>query len=171
MNPALTICPGCGLSAVDSGIDPPPRYAASAGCWDRYGVLLARSYGDQAYRTVHQLIVDAYAVQHPKAESPDQVRQVALCLMSLALFVEDGADVASGPQLHQAMAANLPDVHPLDPPAIDVAMTVDDVLLAGSAAEHERLVREWAGGMWRAWSAHHETIRGWNDQALGHRPE
>ena len=61
-------CPGCGL-ALPARPDAPkhPYVGASAECWAVYGEVLAREYEDPAYFRVHQLTVDAYAVQHPGA--------------------------------------------------------------------------------------------------------
>lgn len=167
MTPDAPPCPGCGLIAQHTDGVVPSRYAASPGCWQRYELLLARSYGDPAYGAVHQLVVDAYAAQHPKTATADQIKQVALCLMTLALFVEEGADVRRGPQLHQRMAANLPELGKLDPPDTRGLTTVDDILQAHDPVEHGHLVRTWASEVWQAWAAHHATIRRWNEVALG----
>jgi len=43
---------------------------SSPGCWAAYGELLAREYSDSAYRRLHRLSVDAYALQHPGIDTP-----------------------------------------------------------------------------------------------------
>lgn len=167
MSPAAAPCPGCGSVAASSGAAPPPTLDASAGCWARYGQLLARSYADPHRRGVHQLVVDSYVAQHPVAGGePKHVRQLALCLMTLQLFVEEGHDVAHGPHLHKRMVANLPPMRALDPPGDRGATTVLDVLAAEDATDHHRLVRAWAREVWQAWDAHHDTVRAWNASAL-----
>jgi hypothetical protein len=160
-------CPGCGLIA-DEGTDPaPPEFHASSGCWRRYGELLARSYGAQEYRSVHQLVVDSYVAQHPTGATRRSVQQVALCLMTLDLFLEQGYDVSRGPELHQRMMANLPELHALDPPDTSTELTVEQVLRAQDVAAHQHLVRAWAQQVWSRWRVHQRTIRRWNDEALG----
>ena len=46
-----------------------PYYGCSPACWARYGEVLAREFQDPAYFGLHQLTVDAYAVQHPGSRS------------------------------------------------------------------------------------------------------
>jgi hypothetical protein len=50
-------------------------------------------------------------------------------------------------------------------------VTVQDVIDASCHEEAEARVRDWALDVWRAWSPHHDTIRGWlDDEARGARP-
>ncbi|MBT2226963.1 DUF5946 family protein [Nonomuraea sp. NEAU-A123] len=167
----MTSCPGCGLVAPATGGPFPDERGASAECWGRYGELLARSYGIAEYRHVHQLVVDSYIAQHPGGDSRRAVQGVALCLMTLCLFVEDDADPREGAALHKQMMADRPDYfHWLRPPPLHGLMTAVDVLAARDAAEHERLVWAWGRDVWRAWAPHHATIRGWNTRTLS-KPE
>ncbi|MCE7010676.1 DUF5946 family protein [Kibdelosporangium philippinense] len=159
-------CPGCGLVLPDTGRTPPAERGASAACFERYGELLARSYGIAAYRPVHQIVVDACIAQHPGGTSRRETQAIALCLMTLGLFVEDGADPRDGAELHKKMVANRPEFHPLAPPPLTGLMTVEDVLTASDAAEHAKLVWAWGTETWQAWAPHHATIRAWNKQAL-----
>jgi hypothetical protein len=135
-----------------------------------YGEVLARSYGDPECRTVHQVLVDAYAVQHAPRDaggaSRRQVQEVALCLMTLGLVVEDGVDPREGPALHKRMVARRPEFRWLAPPPSSGPTTVGDVRGAHDAVEHRRLVLAWGGQVWRAWVAHHATVRAWNTYAL-----
>lgn len=160
-------CPGCGMMAPEGSTPVPPEYRASSGCWQRYGELLARSYDAPEHRSVHQLVVDTYVAQHPADASRRSVQQLALCLMTLDLFLEQGWDVKLGPQLHQRMMANLPELHALDPPETWTDLTVEHVLAVEDAATYRELVRAWSQQVWSRWRDHHLTIRRWNDQALG----
>ena len=164
--PAATTCPGCGLVAPDHGEPAPAEHRASAACSAAYGQVLARSYTDPACRRVHQMVVDAYAAQHAGGTTRRQVQTVALCLMTLCLFVEDDVDITEGPALHKAMVAHRPDFTWLAPPPRPGLLTVADVLTAESPTEHCRVVREWGAQVWQAWSPHHATVRAWNAQAL-----
>jgi hypothetical protein len=167
MSYATDRCPRCGVIAPEGSIPAPPEYHASSGCWQRYGELLARSYRAAEYRSVHQLVVDSYVAQHPTDATPRSVQQLALCLMTLDLFLEQGWDVDRGPDLHKRMMANLPELHALDPPDTSTDLTVEHVLDATDAAAHRLLVRAWAEQVWNAWRTHHRTVRRWNDEALG----
>ena len=162
----MSTCPGCGLSAPDVAGPAPEEHVASAACWAVYGQVLSRSYLDPGYRAVHQVVVDAYAAQHAGGTSRREVQTVALCLMTLCLFVEDGVDPAEGPALHKRMVAHRPELAWLQPPTQPGPTTVADVLTAQDAVEHRRLVREWGHQVWRAWAPHHATIRAWNTHAL-----
>ncbi len=71
-----------------------------------------------------------------------------------------------GHVLRQRMVANLPELWELPPPKTDVGMTVDDVLRARNAAEHRRLVLDWATRLWAVWVSHRMTIRTWIKRAL-----
>ena len=163
-------CPGCGLSAAASGSAPPPEHNATSGCWERYGALLARSYSDPVRRGVHQMVVDAYAGQHSGGTTRREIQATALCLMTLCLVVEDGADPAAGPALHKQMIAHRPAFHWLQPPPPEQWLTVQDVLAADTARQHLDLVRRWGQQVWQAWALHHETIRQWNTIALTRQP-
>ncbi|ADD44356.1 DUF5946 family protein [Stackebrandtia nassauensis] len=163
-------CPGCGFvgAADDPAPTPPADRHSSGACWGRYEELLARSYGIAAYRGVHQLVVDVYVAQHPGGDSRTEIQRLALCLMTLCLFVEDDVDVRRGAELHKRMMADRPDYfHALEPPPLRGMLTAADVLTAPDAAEHERLVRAWGEQVWRAWRPHHALIRDWNARALG----
>lgn len=67
-----TTCPGCGRVATGEPTTPTER--ASLACQASCGALLALSYSNPAYRIVHQLIVDAYATQHPAGTERRQVQ-------------------------------------------------------------------------------------------------
>ena len=155
------VCPGCGGRFPD--IDGPVhRYMESSpGCWAAFGEVLAREYSDSAYFEVHRLTVDTYAVQHPGTESRQSIHSVGVHLIRLCLFFEHGL---SAEHANEAMlqAARFKDAFWwLEPPASFGPLTVADIVTAGSAEEHQGLVRAWARGTWEAWSTHHDTVRAW----------
>lgn len=161
-----TTCPGCGLISSQVPGPVPTELLASPGCWEQYGRASARSFVDPAYRSVHQILVDAYAGQHAGGTSRRQVQLVALCLMTLCLVVENGADPADGPALHQRMMRRRLDFVWLAPPPRSGPLTVADVLTADGRDEYCRLVRRWGQQVWYSWAPHHATIRAWNACAL-----
>lgn len=93
-------CPGCGaLLPAEAG----PTHAymrSSPACWARFGEILAREFSDPAYFALHQLTVDAYAVQHPGGADRRAIQSVGLHLMTLCMVLEEGADPRNGPRLH-----------------------------------------------------------------------
>jgi hypothetical protein len=108
----------------------------------------------------HQLVVDAYAVQHPGGHQPAQVQSVAIHLMTLAMFLEDGADPALGTSLHARMVAR-PVFRHLPRPDSCGDLTFDHVPLRGPAGEVRAAAYAWARSAWNAWGAHHVTVDGW----------
>jgi len=82
-------CPGCDVALPAADQPPHPYMTCSTGCWARYGELLAVQYSDPQRMTFHQLVVDAYAAQHPDGAEPRAVQSVAIHLMTLYLFERD----------------------------------------------------------------------------------
>lgn len=59
----FTHCHSSGALVPDTE-GPVHKYLATPpGCWGIYGEVLAREYSDYRYMSVHQITVDAYAVQ------------------------------------------------------------------------------------------------------------
>jgi hypothetical protein len=156
-----THCVGCGALVPD--VDGPThRYiGASPGCWALYGEILAREYDDAAYRAVHRLTVDAYAVQHPGVPSPQSIQSVAVHLISLYLVLERGRDPAYAARVMGRAANRQGILRWLDPPASLGALTVLDVHAAPDPIAHRRQVQRWARSVWDAWGPHHATVRHW----------
>lgn len=162
----LTPCHGCGGQFPD--IDGPThRYMTSSpGCWAWYGDVLAREYSDFRYGKVHQLTVDAYAVQHPGTPSPQSIQSVAVHLISLCAVLEHGTDLHRASQVKQAAAQGKERFTWLSPPPSMGEITVADVHRAENAQEHAQWVRTWAKATWDAWSAHHDTVRTWFSETV-----
>jgi len=139
---------------------------ASPGCWERYGEILAREYGEYGYPEVHRQTVDAYAIQHPgvparSARDPRAIQSLAVHLISLYLVLECGLPARAATEGMRRVLRNRERFHWLQPPASLGEMTVVDVLQAENLAEHEVLVRRWAQSAWDAWTPHHSTVRCW----------
>ena len=82
-----------------------PYMLGSAACWRGYGELLAAQYSDPGRMRFHQVVVDAFAAQHPGGDDPRAVQSVAIHLMTLALFLERDVDPALGTRLHGQMVS------------------------------------------------------------------
>ena len=159
-------CPGCGATFLPLPDGAMHDYiGASPACWAAFGELLAREFQDPAYGWIHRHTVDVYTVQHPGINDRRQRQSVALHLIGLCHWLEH--DV-SAPRLTPITGrlANQDRAWPWIEPPITYELTVLDVLVATSADEHGRMVREWAESVWQSWSAHHELIRRWADEAL-----
>jgi Family of unknown function (DUF5946) len=149
-------CPGCGLVTPVSTGPTHPYIGASAGCWERYGELLACGVGGQ-------LVADTYAAEHPGTEEHRSAQSVAVHVMSMCARLERSLPGDRAVELiRRALAANrrwswLPHDLPIG------TATVADVLL------DKRSIPEWAADVWQAWAPHHETIRCWLDEVPGRR--
>lgn len=163
---AASACPGCGL-VLDANDGPThPYLGASAACWALYGELLAREFGPLDYPPEHRLTMDAYAVQHPGVPERRSVQSVAVHLMSLCLVLERGlAPERATPVLGRLPKKDL-DLRWLEPPRPNGTLTLRTPLEAAAGEEHARAVEAWARDVWEAWSAHHDTARGWLDAAF-----
>jgi hypothetical protein len=144
------------------GEGPTHRYMLSTpGCWAAYGEVLARQYSDSSYAPAGQLTVDAYAVQHPGLPSPQSIRSVALHLISLCRIIEHGKATVAAAQAIAAAANERRAFIWLTPPRHVGEITIAEVRVATTGAEHVQLVRRWAECAWRAWSDHHGAVRSW----------
>lgn len=163
---AKVACPGCGLvmprdgHAVYEG-----DYHASPECWTVYTEVLGAEFGDAVlFGRVHQLTVDAYALQHAGGRHPPKSIGVHLCGLHLAL--ERGIAPVRVAPLLQRLASRVEAWPQLEPPPPIETPTVLDVALAGGGEEHARRVAGWARVVWAAWAPHHARARGWAGEHL-----
>lgn len=163
------VCPGCGVTrpARAAGSPPGPTHpymTSSPECWAAFGELLAGQYSNPERMAFHQVVVDAYAVQHPGIPTgvpdPRAVQSVALHLMTLCLFLEENVDPALGTRLHAQMVVR-PTFWYLAPPQFRGELDVTSVPLDGGSAAAREASFAWARSAWSAWREHHTTVRGW----------
>ena len=159
MNEQSGRCPGCGLIAPAHD-GPTHRYmVSSASCWAAFGELVAADYSSQERMQFHQVVVDAYAAQHPGDGERQQVQSVGLHLMTLCLFLEHDVDPALGSQLHQRMIRRpafrrLERTGPGD-------LTLTHVPTVGPIDGVREAAYEWAGAVWSTYEPEWETVRQW----------
>lgn len=165
---AMTTCPGCGLRMPSR----PPGgdhgyYNASPECWSLYTEVLGAEYSNAVlFGQVHQLTVDAYAVQHAGGPHPD--KSVDIHLAGLHLSIVRGIRSPYVPPLLQRIASGNTDWPHFAPPGAEWTMTVFDVAIAAGEFEaHMAAVRAWSAAVWRAWSPHHAAIAAFVEQHLG----
>ena len=156
-------CPGC--VAQFASIDGPvhPYMTSSPGCWRAFGELLAADYSSPARMAFHQVIVDAYAAQHPGVGEARQVQSVGLHLMTLCLFLEHGADPADGARLHRMMIRR-PAFHRLRRCGPGT-LTALHVPLCGDDELARRAAFEWAAAVWESYRQDRQTVREWLREA------
>lgn len=151
-------CRGCGV--VLTSVDGPthPYMLGSAACWEVYGEILAGDYGERGYPPIHRLVVDTYAVQHPGQPDRRAIQSVRVHLMSLYLVLEQGFTPERARRELARILKRATTFRWLDPPKPNGTMTVVDV---ARADDYAVAARQWAGSVWDAWGAHHETVEGW----------
>ena len=154
-------CCGCGDTFPETAGPTHPYMASSPGCWAAYGVVLAREYQDRAYAPFHRLTVDVYAVQHPGVAGPQARNSVGIHLSRLFLIIERGWSIEKANDAMLMITAKKKDYPWLEPPAQRGSITVKHLLAASTPEEHLARVDEWAGDVWKSWSEHHDTVRGW----------
>lgn len=153
------VCPGCALHMpVRPALAAHGYYNASPECWSVYTEVLGAEYSHVVlFGQVHQLTVDAYAVQHAGGPHPD--KSVAVHLAGLHLMLVRGVKPPDVPPMLQRLASRRPEWPHFEAPRVDWPITVFDVALcAGEFEEHIRAVRAWSALVWDAWLPHHAGI-------------
>lgn len=158
MTTDLVACVGCG-ALVERMDGPTHRYMeASPGCWALYTTALAGGRSGGIPAPVGELVVDAYAVQHPGVPGAQSTSSVWVHLIALHLALEGGWPADRLIWIRQA-AADAVDRWPwLVPPGSMGPLTFVDV----AVAEDARLAdagRRWVEGAWLAWEADHAAVR------------
>jgi hypothetical protein len=160
MKPSSTqtvVCPGCALELPGSPDDATPRPGASAACWQLYGEVAG--YETQHVAQLgrfHQLMVDAYAAQHPAENGPPI--GLAFALIGLHLAIDEDWRGDQVRDVHRALAGRATDWPRFAAPAERAPMTVFDVAMAGSPQAHAELVQAWAAEVWETWRDHRPTV-------------
>jgi hypothetical protein len=138
---------------------------SSPACWQAFGEVMAREYGNAALMQTHRLSVDAYAVHHPGGDSRQAIQSVGVHLVRLCMFLERGLTPEAANDAMLRAGKQKAKMFKLARPANLGAVTVQDVLATHSEEAHVETVRRWAQSVWQAWSDHHATIRMWADAA------
>jgi hypothetical protein len=144
-------CIGCGAEVGDIEYPVHGEMRTSPGCWALFCEVLEREFSNSEYWPVHQLTVDAYALQHA-GHNP------ALHLLALCLRLERGLSAEQILPIMRAangLKAGLPAVGA--PRA--VTLTVLSVHAARNEWEHIASVTDWAQSVWHSFSDSHEAIR------------
>jgi hypothetical protein len=129
-------------------------FHCSPECWGVFTEVIGAEFSNAIlFGQVHQLTVDAYAVQHAGGPHPDKSVDVHLC--GLHLVIERGIKPPLVPPILQKLASGTTAWPHFEPPADRGAMTVFDVAVAGS---HIEAVRAWSRRVWQTWSAHHGAV-------------
>ncbi len=153
-----TTCPGCGVSSSPVAVPPyDGYYNTTPGCFAIFTQVCGREFGNAiVFGAVHQLTVDAYALQHAGGPHPDKSIDVHLC--GLYLVYERGFKPTSVAPLLQRIATASTHWPHFDPPADQGPLTISDVYANESPGAHIILAETWSRQVWMAWRQHHVAI-------------
>ena len=150
-------CYGCGALVDDVAGQPHKYIGAAQGCWNLYGEVLTKEYGEYGYpELTHRLTVDTYAVQHPGEPGRQSIQSVNIHLISLYVILIKNFNGAAATKTIGNILAKQPTFEWLEPPVPNGTKTIADVLRAIDKQEHEKFVREWADNVFGCWYAKHE---------------
>ncbi len=151
-------CVWCGLKTEKSAGAVHRYLESSPGCWAKYGELLAREYENYEYMSVHELTVDAYALQHPGKESPQTIGSIYIHLASLYSYFMFGRRISELSSIRKKMTRYKDTFVWLTPPEDLKAITVADILESKTAVQHCANVKKWAEYLFETWGIHHSKI-------------
>ncbi|MCB1348185.1 MAG: hypothetical protein KDK11_05915 [Maritimibacter sp.] len=146
-------CPGC--QARFDPIDGPTHayLTVSPACWARFGQALALHFSDYRFWPAHQLLTDAYVLQHSRGQDPRAVRSAHIHLAALYSQIGLGQPETRVVALRQALAGG--DFQKPQPRWPRASVTMADVDLT-SPARHLASVRAFAQAVLTDWKDHHE---------------
>ena len=171
-NSPTIVCPGCSARFPDIQ-GPNFRYpdASVPGCWQVFGEILAREFGEFRYPAIHRLSVDAYAAQHSGNETLQTIQSVNIHLIALCLFIERKYPAAKVTDLMRgAVSMFKNELAWFEPPETRGRFTVLDVVEAKNLQEHVERVQLWALSVWGAWRNHYGTVRAYCDRLEAIKP-
>lgn len=152
------LCSGCGLRTEKSGGAVHKYLKSSPGCWANYGDVLVREYEKDEYWVVHELTVDAYALQHSGKKCPQTISSATVHLASLYSYFERGKRLNELHGVKKKIVKRKNSFIWLEPPEDLTAITVADILESKTASQHCLKIMEWAEYIFRKWELHYSTV-------------
>lgn len=151
-------CPGCRLRMpVDKATAYDGYYHCSPECWSVYSEVLGTQYSNAIiFGQIHQMTVDAYALQH--AGGSHKNKSIAIHLSGLHAVNNLGIPQTQIPHLLQRLANHIKHWPYYEPPQSTGPMTAFDIALADTPEKHILRVKKWADFVWNAWSDHYTKV-------------
>lgn len=132
-------------------------YNTSPECWSLFTEVIGAEFENAVlFGQVHQLTVDAYAVQHAGGDHPD--KSVAVHLSGLHLVFERGLRAWQVARPLQKLADRTSDWPNFAPAPMTECDNILDIALAADGMAHAAAVRRWAGQVWTQWSTYAADI-------------
>lgn len=138
----------------------------TASCRADYQALIKRERADLRYMRAHALTEDAYAAQHPGAQSDASACHVGMHLVSLYAQLMLGAPHRELKQIRRRAARTI-EFRWLPPPETPARLGALHALGAETPEAHCKRVNAWALSVWRAWYPHSDQVMSWARRILG----
>ena len=159
-------CPACGFEAPQADGPVHAYLTVSPECWAQFNVSMALHYSDMAYWRAHQLLVDAYTVQHSPGADRRAVQSAALHLTALVHAMENpDAPEARTIRLRKGLSGR-DDLFPKFDPYPTANVTIARVATEDGPDAHWDTVRAYARAVYEDWQAHHGLARDLIAEAL-----
>ncbi|QDT96346.1 DUF5946 family protein [Gimesia aquarii] len=151
-------CPGCRLRMpANTAAAYDGYYHCSPECWSIYSEVLGTQFSNAIiFGQIHQMTVDAYALQH--AGGSHKNKSITIHLAGLHAAYNLGIPQTQIPRLLQRLANHIQHWPYYVPPQSTGPLTAFDIALASTMEEHILRVKKWADFVWDAWSDHHTKI-------------
>lgn len=148
-----SVCEGCAGRFPD--IDGPVHdtLTVSAGCWARFGQALALQYSDHRFWPAHQLLTDAYVLQHSRGDDRRSIRSAHVHLA--ALYAQLRLDQTEARIIALRRALSEFDFNPLGQPWPIPGKSILAVDLS-SPDQHLATVKDYALHVLEDWRAFHD---------------
>jgi len=151
-------CVWCGLKSKKTNGVVHKYLESSPSCWAKYGELLALEYENYEYMSVHDLTVDAYALQHPGKENAQTISSVYVHLASLYSYFELNKSINELSNSKKQVVKFKKNFVWLEPPEKLNTITVVNVLNSKTAVQHCTNVKMWSEYIFKKWENHHTKI-------------
>jgi uncharacterized protein DUF5946 len=148
-------CPCCGA-----------RLGGRAGCQRTFDELQAQSSTSPRRAAVHNLAVDAFAMQHTE-EYGKSAKSYIFHLTALCCGVEASGDVKSYWGIPRLLDGPTTLARP-DDILFRGTMTVADAQACQDDGDYPEVVRRWASEVWSAYAGLHTTARQWLQEVRVH---
>jgi hypothetical protein len=159
MNQDQEKCNSCGAVTLRGSGLVHEYMTSSSGCWEQFGLVLAREYSDPAFMKIHRVTVDTYAAQHGGGD-PRAIQSVNVHLVALYLIHEINMSLDLIPGVMEKVIIKYKTTFKqLEPPTYEITANAAEILKAKSAEEHSKYVMNWSKSVWRSWSGQHKWIR------------
>lgn len=143
------------------------RAGGRQGCQEIFNELSAQSWTNPLRGSVHNLLVDSYAMQHSE-EYGRSVKSFVAHLTGLCCGIEATGDRDLYWAIPRWLDGHVDLARPADLPSRG-SLTIADVRSPAREEEYPELVRRWANDVWQAYAGLHGTAREWLNAVRAHR--